>query len=919
MLTHDTVSNFIGGVSQQPDKLMFPNQAKELINMFPNPAKGLERRYPTQHIAKLADTLTIHPKIHTIVKEDEKYIVILTGKEDSQTSEPQESIRVFNLDGVEQVVNVEKALLSSYSTNTYNYTYVGRTETPVKGKAGVYLYTFTYTVGAYTVTCSTRRKVSKPATDTYVMPLSVGMALTNTEDGTYFGVITAVNTTNGTVTVKSPTSDNREYSPISYITTDNPLTELDAVTLGDYTFILNKNIVTEMKEDLYPNEHVNSALIFVKQGDYAIDYKIKVDGVEVASKTTSSTAITDIKTNAIANALYTNLVTNLGEEDWDIQIQNSSILLKRVDGGKFSIQGSDSNADRNLYVFSKETDDISNLPTTAPDGFVIKVVGEDVNENDDYYVKFHTSDSSVSFGAGYWQECPSTECTYAIKPETMPHVLVREEDGTFTFKINDWTDRRCGDESSAKTPSFIGNTIQEIFSYKGRLAFLTADKSIYSDTEDVFAFFKKTALTKLDTDPIDINSNSKMVLLKHSLPFNNDLLLFSDTSEFTVTSGDVFSNSTVALDLTMEYPCSSLAKPVNIGGSALFVHNNGNYSGVYEAYIASTYNTAARSVTEQVTSYIPKNVYKIAASILHNMALFLTTEDRESIWVYNCYYNSEQKAQSAWSRWHFPDREILGADFVENYLYMVVQYSDGVYLERIDCSTNQKESVNSALNYLFYIDRKVQLSSGTYDSETNRTTFILPYTVADNDIDKYVVISPEGFETAYIKSNNTISILGNKSTVTYTFGRLYTSTWKLGTVYKRQQTQTGATQVIEGLLMLKDVRISYTDSCYFKVKVNPKYTSRAGSDEEYTDMCYFNIIVANSPSSNGSEYEYTGVVTGTQSAQLGIRNSFSGVFMIPVLARNEEVDIEIINDSYLPSNFLSMEWLGDLCIRGNQN
>lgn len=37
MLTQDTIPNFIGGVSQQPDKLMFPNQSKELLNMLPDP------------------------------------------------------------------------------------------------------------------------------------------------------------------------------------------------------------------------------------------------------------------------------------------------------------------------------------------------------------------------------------------------------------------------------------------------------------------------------------------------------------------------------------------------------------------------------------------------------------------------------------------------------------------------------------------------------------------------------------------------------------------------------------------------------------------------------------------------------------------------------------------------------------------
>ena len=138
----------------------------------------------------------------------------------------------------------------------------------------------------------------------------------------------------------------------------------------------------------------------------------------------------------------------------------------------------------------------------------------------------------------------------------MPHALIRESDGRFYFKRIDWSERKAGDEETVPTPSFIGNTIQDIFTHKGRLAFLSSDKSIYSDTQDIFSFFKKTTLTELDTDPIDIGSNSKMVSLNHSLPFNEELLLFSDTSEFSIKGGDVFSNSTVGCDLTMEYPCS---------------------------------------------------------------------------------------------------------------------------------------------------------------------------------------------------------------------------------------------------------------------------------------------------------------------------------------------------------------------------
>lgn len=51
-LVRDTVANFIGGISQQPDKLMYPNQSKNLVNYLPMPSIGLKDRPPSEHVAK---------------------------------------------------------------------------------------------------------------------------------------------------------------------------------------------------------------------------------------------------------------------------------------------------------------------------------------------------------------------------------------------------------------------------------------------------------------------------------------------------------------------------------------------------------------------------------------------------------------------------------------------------------------------------------------------------------------------------------------------------------------------------------------------------------------------------------------------------------------------------------------------------
>lgn len=786
-ITQDVIPNFIGGVSQQPDKLMFQNQSRKLLNMFPDPTTGLTKRKPTEHVAKLMNPLTIQPQVYTVNKEDEKYQIYLTG----------ETIRVFDLEGNEKTVNYE----------------VDTTLTPEQQEAA-------------------------------------------------------------------------RQDLLSYVTTNNPLKDLQMANIGDYTFILNKTVTAQLSDSTYPNTHPNSAIVFVKQGDYATDYKITVNSTTV-TYTTSDSDKTTLKTNMIATHLYDSLVSTLGTTDWAFTRINSTILIKNKNNQSFTISTTDSNGDRDMYCIYNEFETISNLPTAAFNGFIVKIVGDNGDNSDDYYVKFVTNDGS-STGVGTWKECPCPDIKYHPLPETMPHAIVRESDSTFTFKRLDWTDRRSGDESTAKTPSIFGQKIAEIFTHKGRLAFLAGDKSIYSDTEDIFSLFKKTVITSLDTDPIDVGSNSKMVLLKHTLPYDGDLLLFSPSSIFTIKGGDVFSNATVTLDLTMEYPCSSLCKPISVGSTGMFVFEDGGYSGLYEIYTTSSYVVSARNITEQIPCYLPANIFKMAGNTTNNLVCLLSLNTPKSIYVYNYYYTSDTKVQSAWHKWEFDTAEkILNVDFIDNWLYLTIQYSDGIYLEKMNCTQKQEDA---DLGFLVHLDRKLKVT-GTYDSETETTTYTLPY-VVDTDL-LNVVNTDNGFLLDFEFDSNTNKILIEGDYTNLIIGLPYTSYWELGTIYKKQETSSGGFQTIEGLLMLKDLELAYSNSGYFDIQVEPLYTVQ-----------------------NPSHYICTCTDLGTNSAILGKVSIDSGVFLIPVLAKNEEVNISITNASYLPSTFSSITWLGELNIRG---
>lgn len=778
-LTRDTVSNFIGGVSQQPDKLMFPNQSKELINYLLSPYEGLKDRPPTEYIAKLSNSLSQYPNVHFVIKEDEKYIVFLTG----DASNP---VLVYDFAGNQKTVTVDSEC-------------------------------------------------------------------------------------------------------VTYLTSTTPLINLSLSTIGDYTFILNKKITTALTSDIYTNSYANAAIIFVKQGDFATDYKISVNGTSVASYTTEDGSGDDdrvsTKTNHICDELYSQLQTNLNSTHWSISHKGSVICLRNLDGESFTIQTTDSNSDRNLFAFYNSADSLDQLPLVAPKNFMLKINGENANKADDYYVKFITADGS-SFGSGSWQECPAEGIKYKLDNSTMPIVLIRNSNGTFRVKRLSWGNRKCGDTTTVPNPSFIGKKIQEVFTHKGRLAFLADDKSIYSDTQNIFSFFKRTTRAELDSDPIDVGSNSKMVDLRHSLPFNEDLLLFSEKAIFTVKGGDIFSNSTVGCNLSMEYPCSRICKPVNTGATGLFVYENGNYSHVMELFITSTYTMDAKEITEQVPSYLPKNIHKITSSTANNMACFLSynASARNKIFVYNYYYSSESKIQSAWSEWQFKNAEIISAEFDENLLYLVVNYSDGIYLEKMNFSAKLKEA---NLNYLFYLDRKIYYNNLTpTDGEIEIT---LPYTP---DEDTFKVLNKKGFPIDYTLDDNVLTITTTETSLDIIVGHVFESKWRLSPIYVRHQTTNGI-KVKEGILMLRDINLAYSDTGYFRIIVTPKYST--------------NIT---------STFEFTGKILGTTSATMGQINVSSGTFLLPVIARNEEITIDVINDSYKPSCFLSLEWLGDFTIRG---
>jgi hypothetical protein len=98
----------------------------------------------------------------------------------------------------------------------------------------------------------------------------------------------------------------------------------------------------------------------------------------------------------------------------------------------FTIQVVGGPGDTAMTAFQDTVPNVSDLPLQCRNGYKVRVVNSLDVDVDDMYVEFVT-DGSATYGPGTWEESNGWGITYELDPLTLPHQLVRQADGSFTF------------------------------------------------------------------------------------------------------------------------------------------------------------------------------------------------------------------------------------------------------------------------------------------------------------------------------------------------------------------------------------------------------------------------------------------------------------------------------------------------------
>lgn len=531
-------------------------------------------------------------------------------------------------------------------------------------------------------------------------------------------------------------------------------------------------------------------------------------------------------------------------------------------------------------------------PSPPSEGDFYEIAGNDDSGFSRYY---------VIYKGGVWTETHAGGTSITLDEATMPHALVRESDTNFHLREFGWIPRLFGDDLTNPAPTFVGGTINDIAYHKNRLAVCSGENVIFSCAGDYGNFFRNTVAQLLDSDVVDVAVSTKSVAtIKHILPAENSLMMFSDNAQFALNVDQLLTPSTVSVDVTTNYEMNANCQPTAIGQDVYFATENGNYSRIREYAVADNddqINTDATDITAHVSRYLPKNLTRLAGSANDDIMVAVSSETgyRNRLYVYKTFWSGGDKLQSSWSYWEFADDDvILDVGILNSNIYLLFERADGVYLEKIDVQTT---SYPLALTFDILLDHRYNFAGGEKQytgGGSDWTTFTFPYDIPTAERSSVRLIQGDGDEVGRVLDptqytwvdGNRVRFTGNWNTIEVFGGYNYTFTYTFSQQYQRRNDGQAITT---GNYQLRTFTVVYENMAVFSTAVDPY-----GNDDGLTED-----IVTSGLS------DFTGKTLGHDSLTLDSPNFEDGTYSFQIYGNSKDAVVSLVMDQPFGGAFVS--------------
>ena len=565
-----------------------------------------------------------------------------------------------------------------------------------------------------------------------------------------------------------------------------PNETLRVVTIGDLTWIVNTTKKVQMTSSLSPYSRnqvtaPNEALLWIKTSGQGVRFKVEVkvgaaaaqtveveynapeihlgqgSGQHVLDPAIPSTAdFAELLTNATGTPPDGFTVTGTTLDAMtDVTATRVGSVISISATQDFQITVEDSFGQSAHTLIKGTATNFDELPGIARNNQIVLVEGNPEAEVDDYYVKFETN-GGVDFGNGLWVETVGPGIKYEFDASTMPHILVRQPNGSWVIKSADgqppvsggdpamgtrwqdyrFADRAAGSDLTNPLPSFVDSYISDITYFKGRLAITSGENVALSEAGEFFNFFRTTVTQLLDSAVIDVGVGGTAVNnLKRAVDFSDRLLLFSERTQFVLQGEPILTPLTATVTRATSFNAATSAAPAPAGSTLFFPFSRGQYSGIREFYKVNEndLNFDAVESSLQVPKYIRGTIRKLTSSN-HEDMLVVLAQPLNKLYCYKFFGGQQNRIQSAWFDMTIEEAEIVNAEFLQDSLFLVTQRGNRSYIERMDVQTGLTDPDSDYVTYLDYRTRITVesgsqailgdelVSNGTFDSGTQGWT-----------------------------------------------------------------------------------------------------------------------------------------------------------------------------------------------------
>lgn len=399
--------------------------------------------------------------------------------------------------------------------------------------------------------------------------------------------------------------------------------------------------------------------------DYQKLVNDRVYAYQAAVNAWIGTAAAAIQPRNIATALAAALATALtsaGQTGVGINVLSSTIVMTNCK----SISVDDGGDGSMAIGVSKIVKQASDLSTIHWPGKVVQIKPQSGSAKS-YYVKaIAKNEGQVNdFGEVTWEEtagilvdpglvtaigCIVGDQFYiASEPERL-----RALSGA---QVPTWNISSSGDLESQSLPAFLGREINYMRMFQDRLIIVSGATVFMSRSGDYFNFFRQSALTVQDNDPVEVYAlGSEDDVVTAGTLLDRNLILFGKQWQYAVPGREPITPTSAFVAVQSGYRDSNDCPPETSGNLIFFTQQRQGKLTVQQMQTGAYADTlTASEVTQQLHKYITGRPQQIV-SVTSPSALFVRTDASDNgFWVYN-YLDSasgEERLFDAWHRWEF--------------------------------------------------------------------------------------------------------------------------------------------------------------------------------------------------------------------------------------------------------------------------